>query len=337
MSLLLPMLLFLGFYPGQNTQEQNGNLSPPLITALPGSLVPPKQPVTILCRGPKQAEAYRITRVGSPEPQEREANTVAFPELSPDLVGPYHCSYKIGEDWSPLSNLLYLVMTEAYEKPSLSSMTGTVVASGENVKLQCFSKVNFEAFILIKNNGSHTFQEQSSTPQDRGAQAIFLLSQVSSAQAGTYRCCGVFNQGPFLWSQPSNQVQLQVKEATDPDATESEHPTARPPTQTSKEKRLGLLIGAPVASGLLLLVLLLLVCCCRKARNNAASKERRPEEAGPTEGQSPCLPQASEAPDPQEVTYCQLTCSVPQRGTAGSPSLVPRQTQTSEYATLALR
>uniref|UniRef100_A0A480SMA8 Leukocyte immunoglobulin-like receptor subfamily A member 5 isoform 1 n=2 Tax=Sus scrofa TaxID=9823 RepID=A0A480SMA8_PIG len=331
MSLLLPMLLFLGFYPGQNTQEQNGNLSPPLITALPGSLVPPKQPVTILCRGPKQAEAYRITRVGSPEPQEREANTVAFPELSPDLVGPYHCSYKIGEDWSPLSNLLYLVMTEAYEKPSLSSMTGTVVASGENVKLQCFSKVNFEAFILIKNNGSHTFQEQSSTPQGRGAQAIFLLSQVSSAQAGTYRCCGVFNQGPFLWSQPSNQVQLQVKEATDPDATESEHPTARPPTQTSKEKRLGLLIGAPVASGLLLLVLLLLVCCCRKARNNAASKERRPEAAGPTEGQ------ASEAPDPQEVTYCQLTCSVPQRGTAGSPSLVPRQTQTSEYATLALR
>lgn len=101
--------------------------------------------------------------------------------------------------------------SEAYEKPSLSSMTGTVVASGENVKLQCFSKVNFEAFILIKNNGSHTFQEQSSTPQDRGAQAIFLLSQVSSAQAGTYRCCGVFNQGPFLWSQPSNQVQLQVK------------------------------------------------------------------------------------------------------------------------------
>lgn len=103
--------------------------------------------------------------MGSPEPQEREANTVAFPELSPDLVGPYHCSYKIGEDWSPLSNLLYLVMTEAYEKPSLSSMTGTVVASGENVKLQCFSKVNFEAFILIKNNGSHTFQEQSSTPR----------------------------------------------------------------------------------------------------------------------------------------------------------------------------
>lgn len=101
--------------------------------------------------------------------------------------------------------------SEAYEKPSLSSMTGTVVASGENVKLQCFSKVNFEAFILIKNNGSHTFQEQSSTPQDRGAQAIFLLSQVSSAQAGTYRCCGVFNKGPHVWSQPSNQVQLQVK------------------------------------------------------------------------------------------------------------------------------
>ena len=58
----------------------------------------------------------------------------------------------------------------AYDKPSLSSMAGTVVAPGENVKLQCFSKINHDVFILNKEDGDHVNQNQSSVPHDGGRQ-----------------------------------------------------------------------------------------------------------------------------------------------------------------------
>lgn len=99
----------------------------------------------------------------------------------------------------------------AYDKPSLSSMAGTVVAPGETVKLQCVSKINHDVFILTKEDGDHVTQNQSSVPHDGGRQTIFLLNPVSSTQAGTYRCYGTFHEYPYVWSQPSDPLQLQVE------------------------------------------------------------------------------------------------------------------------------
>ncbi|XP_023506266.1 leukocyte immunoglobulin-like receptor subfamily A member 5 isoform X4 [Equus przewalskii] len=203
MSVVLPSLLCLGLYLGQNTQAQNRNLSPPHITALPGSTVGSKNPVTILCQGPADAEEYVISKVGIPEPSEREKqllsktiNSFRIAEMSADRTGLYHCSYQSGGSWSQFSEPLQLVMTGAFEKPSLSSMTGTVVASGENVKLQCFSTLKFEAFILSKEDGDRIIQNQFVSHQGGNHEAVFLLNQVSSTQTGTYRCYGLFEQTP---------------------------------------------------------------------------------------------------------------------------------------------
>ncbi|XP_070489518.1 leukocyte immunoglobulin-like receptor subfamily A member 5 isoform X13 [Equus przewalskii] len=398
MSVVLPSLLCLGLYLGQNTQAQNRNLSPPRITALPGSTVGPKSPVTILCQGPADAEEYVISKVGSPEPSDREKqllsktiNSFSITEMTPDRTGLYHCSYQSGGSWSQFSEPLQLVMTDAYDKPSLSSMTRNVVASGENVKLQCFSTLKFEAFILRKEHGDRIIQNQLISHQGGNHEAVFLLNQVSSTQTGTYRCYGLFEHYPYVWSRPSDPLHLQVREAPDhpdpinpqhsteapdypdpmnlqhsaeapdyPDPMNPQHSTealglrgpmnprhskespdrgdpmntrnstASPDNQNSWEKYQNILIGVPVAITLLLLLLLLLFIFHRcKAKNNAARKERQLKD-GPTDGQ------ASEAVDPQEVTYSQVTCSVPTQGTAATPSL-PRQTQTSEYAILALK
>ncbi|XP_060254168.1 leukocyte immunoglobulin-like receptor subfamily A member 5 isoform X4 [Ovis aries] len=206
-----------GLCLSQSTWAQKGNLTPPRITALPGSTVPPKSHVTLLCQGPGQAEGYKISKVGSPEPTEeeeqitpRKTNTLRIAEMTMDKAGLYHCSYQRGGRWSQFSDPLQLVMTGAYEKPSLSSVAGTVAAPGQNVKLQCFSRINHDVFILTKD-GDHITQNQSSTPQDRGRQTIFLLSPVSSTQAGTYRCYGAFRDNPYVWSQPSDPLQLQVE------------------------------------------------------------------------------------------------------------------------------
>ena len=95
-----------------------GNLRPPHITALPGSTVPPKSHVTLLCQGPGQAEGYKISKVGSPEPMDKEeqitprkTNTLSIAEMTTDQTGLYHCSYQSGGRWSQFSDPLQLVMT----------------------------------------------------------------------------------------------------------------------------------------------------------------------------------------------------------------------------------
>ena len=98
----------------------------------------------------------------------------------------------------------------AYDKPSLSSMTGIMAPSGENVKLRCFSTLKFDASILMKKDGVHTIQNQISTSEGGGHQAVFLLNHVSSTQTGTYRCYGVFGHYPYVWSHPSDRLQLWV-------------------------------------------------------------------------------------------------------------------------------
>lgn len=88
--------------------------------------------------------------------------------------------------WPPFITKLPF-FSGAYDKPSLLSMTGTVVASGNNVMLQCFSKIRFDVFILIKEDGVHTTQHLSFTPQGNAHQAIFYMDHVTSTQMGTYR------------------------------------------------------------------------------------------------------------------------------------------------------
>ncbi|XP_055407220.1 leukocyte immunoglobulin-like receptor subfamily A member 5 [Bubalus kerabau] len=256
MSVVPPSLLCLGNFP------------PPRITALPGSTVPAKSPVSILCQGPKQAEGYKISRVGSPEPMDKEeqitlrtTNTLSIEKMTTDKTGLYHCSYQRGGHWSQFSDPLQLVMTGAYDKPALSSVAGTVVAPGESVKLQCFSKFNHDVFILTKEDGDPITQNQSCSPQDRGCQTIFLLNPVSSTQTGTYRCYGAFHNDPYVWSQPSDPLQIQVEAPT----------TWHPSVET--QVRLSL-------AALLLLVMVILLAeawCSRRGYPSVKSDEPPPQ------------------------------------------------------------
>lgn len=79
------------------------------------------------------------------------------------------------------------------------------------MKLQCFSKIGFDVFILIKEGGVHTTQNLSSTLQDSAHQAIFHLDHVTSTQMGTYRCYSAFRNDTYGWSLPSDRLQLVVK------------------------------------------------------------------------------------------------------------------------------
>ena len=90
-------------------------------------------------------------------------------------------------------------------------MSGTVVASGHNVRLQCFSRIKFDEFLLTKKYVPQFTRRQSSTAQDNGQQTTFHLNPVTSTQAGTYRCYGAFNTDPNVLSHPSDPLQLEVR------------------------------------------------------------------------------------------------------------------------------
>nr|KAF6269532.1 hypothetical protein mMyoMyo1_011233 [Myotis myotis] len=192
-------------------------LTAPVMKALPGPMVLYNEPVTILCQGPPDAEAYKIYKVEGLEPREErkllvagKPNTFSIQEMKANWTGLYHCSYERGV-WSPPSGNLDLVMTGSYDKPSLSSISGRVVAPGNNVTLQCFSRINFDSFILTKDGAPQFTHRQSYTVQDNGLLITFYMDSVTSTQAGTYRCYGGFNKNSSMWSHPSDPLQLMVR------------------------------------------------------------------------------------------------------------------------------
>uniref|UniRef100_A0A9L0IR32 Ig-like domain-containing protein n=1 Tax=Equus asinus TaxID=9793 RepID=A0A9L0IR32_EQUAS len=82
----------------------------------------------------------------------------------------------------------------AYSAPSLSAHPGPVVASGGNVSLWCSSEVTSSTFHLLKEGG----------------QAVFPVVPVNTSHGGTYRCYGSHSSYPYVWSQPSNPLHLEV-------------------------------------------------------------------------------------------------------------------------------
>ncbi|XP_060031650.1 leukocyte immunoglobulin-like receptor subfamily B member 4 isoform X6 [Erinaceus europaeus] len=328
MAGVLPTLLCLGWCLGWSVWAQMGNLPQPTLMALPGRFVLNMTPVTIQCRAPLGAEAtaFRIYRDGSSEPRDTEqgpqpedTGSLQITVMTADRAGQYHCQYGQHGHWSLPSVPLNLVMTEE------------------------------DSTITFQNAG----------PQGKVCQSVFSLDNITSTQAGTYRCYGHFHTDPLLWSSPSDPLQLEVRAlATDgPEHSESRPPTEapgkavprdpRPPLETPKgpkpttpeltsavpegsgflKKYREVLIGVPVATVVLLLLLFLLLYCC-KARSKASPEGRQPAGARATGGQ------VSQAKDPEEVTYSQVTCRAPAQGTGASR---PTPTQTSEYVTLALK
>ncbi|XP_030893974.1 platelet glycoprotein VI [Leptonychotes weddellii] len=197
-------LLCSGLCLGQVVQAQHGPLPKPSLQALPSSLAPLKTQVTIRCQGPPGVDLYRLEKLKSVNYQDQPI--LFIPAMEERFAGCYRCSYQNGSRWSPPSDRLELVATGVYaNKPSLSAQPSPAVSPGGKVTLQCRSQYSFDQFALYK--------EGDAGPQ-KGSEkqywADFPITAVTVAHSGTYRCYSFSSKLPYLWSAPSDPLQLVV-------------------------------------------------------------------------------------------------------------------------------
>ncbi|XP_054444194.1 platelet glycoprotein VI [Pteronotus mesoamericanus] len=207
MSPSLSACFCLGLCLGRVIQAQLGLLPKPSLQAQPTSLVPWKTQVTLRCQGPPGVDLYRLENLRSGRYENKAVKVIQ--EMTPDLAGPYRCSYQNGSRWSSPSEQLKLVVTGVYEKPTLTAQPSPAVSPGGDVTLHCHSTFGFDCYALYK-----TGDKGPNKGTDRWYQADFPITTVTAAHSGTYHCYSFSSQEPYMWSAPSDPLELVVTGTT---------------------------------------------------------------------------------------------------------------------------
>uniref|UniRef100_A0A2K5W8J9 Ig-like domain-containing protein n=1 Tax=Macaca fascicularis TaxID=9541 RepID=A0A2K5W8J9_MACFA len=218
MTPILMVLICLGLSLGSRTHVQAGTLPKPTLWAEPGSVITQGSPVTLRCQGSLQVQEYHLYREKNPASWVRRIQRELvkkgyFPiaSITSEHAGRYRCQYYSRNHSSELSEPLELVVTGAYSKPTLSALPSPVVASGGNVSLQCDSQVAFGGFILCKEGEDEHPQRLNSQSHARGwSWAVFSVVPVSPSRRWSYRCYGYDSRSPYVWSLPSDLLELLV-------------------------------------------------------------------------------------------------------------------------------
>ncbi|XP_055452733.1 leukocyte immunoglobulin-like receptor subfamily A member 5 [Psammomys obesus] len=211
-----------------------GALSKPTIRMVPSNVVTSGNQVTIFCEGSLHAQEYCLYKEGSkdywmPTTPLKTENKARFYISSIQWAhsGRYWCSYKSlinMSEWK--SDIMELVVTGVYRgKVTLSAIPKYVVISGEHVTLQCFSKVAYDRFILMKEDEKLSMAVPARKRYTGRFQAMFTVGPVTPNQRWRFTCYGYYLSNSQIWSLPSNHLDLLVPESKDQSSTTTENAT----------------------------------------------------------------------------------------------------------------
>ncbi|XP_037591738.1 killer cell immunoglobulin-like receptor 3DL3 isoform X1 [Cebus imitator] len=217
MSLMVVSMACVGFFLVQRACPLVGGQDKPSLSAWPSAVVPQQQHVTLQCHshlGFNNFSLYKEDGVPVHELHNRIfRNSFLMGPVTAAHAGTYRCRgfYPLSPTgWTAPSNLLKVIVTGVYRKPSLLALPGPLVKLGETVILQCWSDITFEHFLLHREGISEDPLCLTGEPCDGASQANFSIGPMTPGLPGTYRCYGSVTHSPYQWSAPSDPLDVVI-------------------------------------------------------------------------------------------------------------------------------
>ncbi|KAH0507450.1 Natural cytotoxicity triggering receptor 1 [Microtus ochrogaster] len=216
MSVFLTILLYSCCSAKKSKSQEQAQFPIPTISAATSPVVPWNGSVRILCQGIPEAFLYQLSLMKNSTHTviekklgfQKEAEFI-INHMNTTTAGCYQCQYRIKDHWSEYSKPLELVVTGLYNEPVLSTDQSRVLIAGESISFQCSSAHDlFNRFSLVKEGDASLPQHQH-----EGYQGKFTLGPVNPNFAGNYSCYCWHNSSPYVWSAPSNALELIVTDS----------------------------------------------------------------------------------------------------------------------------
>ncbi|XP_061446775.1 immunoglobulin superfamily member 1-like isoform X2 [Rhineura floridana] len=233
----------------------------PSISLSPGEMVTLRGNATIRCKKDKYPKAeftlHKEVFEGVSDIKKTESGGILFPITNAKQLeaGSYRCIYCIKSDLdfyqqcSNYSDRVSINITDPWlSKPSIRVRPTEQISLGMNISIECQGRKSYLTFSLYKSSiliASQTTQQSSNTTE-------FFFSQVTLEDGGSYTC-QYHRINPYVWSEPSDPVELVVID------------------------RFSIILWASIPAGLLLLVLILLLLAFvlyRKRRKGSTANDR---------------------------------------------------------------
>ncbi|XP_008116685.1 T-cell-interacting, activating receptor on myeloid cells protein 1 [Anolis carolinensis] len=305
-------ILFLGWWLLGQWQMSRGGLHPkPYISIHPRGMIALGGNVSIRCwtESEKHVEYYLTKEVNSytttPSAKVADPCHVIFPIVSASISdgGSYWCLYHNESndmEWSPQSDIVYINLTDPIlPKPSIEVIPTNEIAPELNVTILCRGPENGLIFALHKANMQVAFQ--TTKPETDTAEFLFVM--LTLEDAGNYTCQYHQRGSPFVWSEPSEPVEVVFRGSA------------------------MAILPASIAAGIALLALLLLLLAYllqrKKRKGSITKKEKQPMDKASE-------PDVEEMPD--EVSYAILN---PQsQKTKQTPDSLDQRSETCVYSSV---
>ncbi|XP_007654379.2 immunoglobulin superfamily member 1-like [Ornithorhynchus anatinus] len=184
------------------------SLPKPLLLARPFPLLLPQEKVTLQCQGWMNGMSFTLYKDGESELVKQADPHGLNAEFSISSPGRYSCRYHTAstpDTWSDPSEPVEIVIPDRLPKPFFRASRSSPISLGETVDLECDGKLQGLLFELFKEGQPVRVRSRSSTNPDR---ENFHLVNLSVGAGGSYSCRTHSRFKPFIWSEPSNPVEL---------------------------------------------------------------------------------------------------------------------------------